>query len=588
MEISTKIFVLSTMFALFSVHSYVTSIHAPAVLITQNTGALTLISLNITPGSGHVTVSGPYSVGQSTQQSAMSAVTYAAAYTGINSSNYNFSYYINDPNVSVSGPSAGLAFTLLAISGIEHKQLYNDFTVTGTINSNGDIGEIGGVYDKMQAAKASGMKYALVPAVPPGSFYNLLYFITQTQSGMPMVEISNVSQALKYAYANGNPILPLQYNISSSYNLDNLPYANITCTICNVSYFGTLTNYTINQTALEINSISSAYGVTKAQMLQQLSKYAEMAQKGYLYVGADLAFLQYQNAFVLANTKYYNLGSTKALLDNISTYCSSLTPPQMTNNNYEYVIGGQLRQEWGLYNIQSDIQALNTPNITTDQILNGLSVASASQEWCGAANEMYSIASQMGGQDIQLSPQVKYAALNYINIAKNYGNNIYLSTAMESYNDSNYGTALYGSIYAAVLNNPDLMSNYTVGEIENMTISNAKNSTFGVWPSQFGNEAMFYVYESSLRPNDLSNLSSGYTVSVLAKNLNNANKLILNSSIISQSNSTLNVTREITGIQTSISQIYYVLLVISIVIIAILVTLIAILIKIGKKPQRRR
>ena len=36
----------------------------------------------------------------------------------------------------------------------ELRFLLDNFTVTGVINYNGTIGEIGGVYDKIEAAKA--------------------------------------------------------------------------------------------------------------------------------------------------------------------------------------------------------------------------------------------------------------------------------------------------------------------------------------------------------------------------------------------------------------------------------------------------
>jgi len=74
-------------------------------------------------------------------------------------SDYNFSYIIEDKNVSVSGPSGGLAFTLDAISALSHEPLLHDFTLTGTISPDGSVGEIGGVYDKVAAAKTHNLKF---------------------------------------------------------------------------------------------------------------------------------------------------------------------------------------------------------------------------------------------------------------------------------------------------------------------------------------------------------------------------------------------------------------------------------------------
>ena len=138
------------------------SIRAPAVIITNNTGSLTNISVVVTSGNGFVNVTGPRIVGASTLESAYTAAMYASNYTDHNFSHYNFTYSILNAGDNVSGPSAGAAMTILAISAITNKQIRNDFTMTGAISPNGSIGEIGGVYDKAGAAKNNAMQFILV------------------------------------------------------------------------------------------------------------------------------------------------------------------------------------------------------------------------------------------------------------------------------------------------------------------------------------------------------------------------------------------------------------------------------------------
>lgn len=67
---------------------------------------------------------------------------------------------------SVGGPSAGLAFTVtlideLTAGGITHG---NDVAVTGTIQPDGSVGEVGGVAQKTVAVRDAGADYFLVPA----------------------------------------------------------------------------------------------------------------------------------------------------------------------------------------------------------------------------------------------------------------------------------------------------------------------------------------------------------------------------------------------------------------------------------------
>src|SRR5271157_4168579 len=149
--------------------AYVTQIHASAVLEGAYQGLLTVISLNVTPGNGSVGFDGSANVSPSTLASAQAAVQYASSYLAINSMLYNFTYNIENATGDVSGPSGGLAFTLLAISGVGQKRLAQNFSVTGTIQPDGTVGLIGGIYDKISAAKKGGMGYMLVPAAPDSS-----------------------------------------------------------------------------------------------------------------------------------------------------------------------------------------------------------------------------------------------------------------------------------------------------------------------------------------------------------------------------------------------------------------------------------
>lgn len=78
-----------------------------------------------------------------------------------------------DPNLKVSfdvgdigGPSAGLMLTLAIIDKLSPGELTGGEFIagTGTIDSSGDVGEIGGITHKMRAAKDAGAKAFLVPS----------------------------------------------------------------------------------------------------------------------------------------------------------------------------------------------------------------------------------------------------------------------------------------------------------------------------------------------------------------------------------------------------------------------------------------
>lgn len=569
--------------------AYTVQIHAPAVLSNENNGVLTLISLNVTSGSGAVKVIGPDDVGQDTITSAQTAAQYASAYAGVSESGYNFTYTIKDSGSNVSGPSAGLAFTILAYTALKHQSLYNNFTVTGTIDSGGNVGEVGGIYDKLSAAKQSGMNYAIVPTALGSTDPEYIdYYITQQVFNIPIVQVSTLAQALPYTSPSGASLAkPFAFNASASYYLKGLPEANVSCAECNTSYFGQLINYTFNFTSSWAGYISGNLTEARSNILQNIGTYRSIASRGYLYTGADLAFLQYPGEFVLANADNLTNAYAQAAVSNVSSYCASLTPPQLTNLNYEYVIGGELRQGWSSVTLANAQNSINLSN-TTDDVIYDLDAIAPAYAWCNTAGEMYKIAAAIGGTPVGYSLQTRTDALKAIDAAKTLPvDPLYITAAESAYNQSEYGTALYGAMYSQSFGNSSTAF-YNQSELSSLTISNAENSTFGIWPSQFADSALFSLYEARASgSNGTAGLSSAYTTSRLALNLNNANKLLVqsfvpvNASAISGSAQSLleNQSSEIAGINSQILQIYSLLFALVVIMAFIAIMLLILLLK---------
>jgi len=551
--------------------AYVTSIHAPAVIVNESIGTLTTIQLNLTHGNGAVTVTGPLSVGASTIESAEEAVAYATKLLLVNQSHYNFSFYISDKGVNVSGPSAGAAFTLLTMAALEHAKLLNNFTISGTIQPNGSIGLIGGVYDKAMAASRNHMRFFILPYSGNGTLEQLLYYISQQVFNIPIVQVDNVTQAISYALGTAKPE-PMLFNITTQYRISGLPESNITCASCNTSIFAKLTNYTLNFTDYEINKIPSNFSSAKQQMLENLNQYRAIASKGYLYTAADLAYLQYIDAFTLANMHNYTPANASDVVSNISAYCSSLVPPPITNTNYEYVVGGELRQELANETLQAAQAMLNSSEVTSDTYIEALYSSAEALGWCKAAAFMYNASSQLGGSFVAFSPVLKSEAASEINKAEAYGSNIYLSAALASYNTGNYGPALYAAVYADVLGNPYLAKNLSNAQLVNATLLNIKNASVGIWPSQFASEAEFYLDEYMLF--NKSTLNTAYQTSTLASALAYANNEIEKAMIVSNYTAVpQQLTQQISNMSNEINGLFALLLVVLILLFAILVIL---------------
>lgn len=93
---------------------------------------------------------------------------------------------------TIGGPSAGLAFAL----GLIEELLPGDLTageriaVTGTIDIDGTVGEVGGVAQKTAAVRAKGAKYFLVP---PGE-----YEVAKARAGtsLTVVKVATLDEAI--------------------------------------------------------------------------------------------------------------------------------------------------------------------------------------------------------------------------------------------------------------------------------------------------------------------------------------------------------------------------------------------------------
>lgn len=102
---------------------------------------------------------------------------------------------------NVGGPSGGLVFTLGLIELLTPENILRGRTIaaTGTVSDNGDVGAIGGVDEKIQAAKKSGARAIFIsrancPDVSPD--------VVGAKSGISVIAVDSVIDALTYLRAD--------------------------------------------------------------------------------------------------------------------------------------------------------------------------------------------------------------------------------------------------------------------------------------------------------------------------------------------------------------------------------------------------
>jgi predicted S18 family serine protease len=139
------------------------SINVPAVS-ASGSGILAVLNCEVMDGSGRILVSTEPLIGIDTQQSEKTAVQAVSEILGTDFSSKDvvFTFESNGTG-SVDGESAGAAMALCLISEISGRKTNPGVSITGTINLDGTIGEIGGIIPKVTAASVVS-SVVLVPA----------------------------------------------------------------------------------------------------------------------------------------------------------------------------------------------------------------------------------------------------------------------------------------------------------------------------------------------------------------------------------------------------------------------------------------
>ncbi|QLC50017.1 hypothetical protein HWN40_07070 [Methanolobus zinderi] len=133
--------------------------------VVTEEGTMIDVSVEINSGKGRVLVQTVPLMGVVFQDAANTASFVAQDVTGTSlaGSDTIFSITAEQEIPGVDGPSAGALMTLITISAIEGEPLNPDITVTGTIDDEGNIGSVGGLVEKAQAASNSGKELFLIP-----------------------------------------------------------------------------------------------------------------------------------------------------------------------------------------------------------------------------------------------------------------------------------------------------------------------------------------------------------------------------------------------------------------------------------------
>ena len=165
------------------------------------------IEANAMPGTGKIELTG--NMGNVMKESAKAGITYIRS----NSDRFNLSesfykdtdihIHIPEGAVPKDGPSAGITMTLAVISALTKAAVKNNVAMTGEITLTGRVLPIGGLREKVTAAKQAGIDTVLIPEENKPQLKDIPDYI---KKGLSFVAVSNMDDVVKNAVAEGEKV----------------------------------------------------------------------------------------------------------------------------------------------------------------------------------------------------------------------------------------------------------------------------------------------------------------------------------------------------------------------------------------------
>ena len=162
---------------------------------TQVGGDTLEIEVNIMPGEGNLILTGQ--LGDVMQESARIALSYVRSIVKKEASyfkEHDIHLHVPEGAVPKDGPSAGVTMSTALYSAIEGIPVDAKVAMTGEVTLRGKVLPIGGLKEKLLAAKSAGIKKVLVPQENKPDVEELEEEIT---GGLQIVFVTKVKQVLK-------------------------------------------------------------------------------------------------------------------------------------------------------------------------------------------------------------------------------------------------------------------------------------------------------------------------------------------------------------------------------------------------------
>ena len=181
---------------------------ATGLAVTGAGGEILFVEASVMPGSGKLTVTGQ--LGDVMRESAQAAVSFVrarAAGLGLDLADDFFSthdVHLHVPAGAVpkDGPSAGVTMATALVSALSGRPVSEDVAMTGEITLTGQVLPIGGLKEKVLAARRAGIRGVVLPKLNGDSLADLPEGLADE---MRITLAGRIEQVLEVALDGGAP-----------------------------------------------------------------------------------------------------------------------------------------------------------------------------------------------------------------------------------------------------------------------------------------------------------------------------------------------------------------------------------------------
>ena len=159
------------------------------------------IEVNVMPGEGEILLTGQ--LGDVMKESARAGISYIRSVSkehGIDEKffkEHDIHIHIPEGAVPKDGPSAGITMATAIFSAATGRKVRADVAMTGEITLRGRVLPIGGLKEKLLAAKNAGIRMVLIPKENERDIEEMSSEITK---GLKIVSVSHMDEVLDYAF----------------------------------------------------------------------------------------------------------------------------------------------------------------------------------------------------------------------------------------------------------------------------------------------------------------------------------------------------------------------------------------------------